>query len=170
MEFTNYIPPAFDVCCMKQVYLAAERSKDPRTKIGAVLVREKNVIGTGYNGFARKVNDSPDRYNDKPTKYKFVVHAEDNAILTCARLGIPTLGSVLYTNGIPCRECCKSVIQGGITEIVVHKQWPNLTHSQAWVDSIKDSTTMLGEADITIRWLDSVLNMVGYLDGKIIRV
>ena len=170
MEFKNYTPPTFDVICMKQVYLAAERSKDPRTKIGAVLVKEKNIIGTGYNGFARNVLDLPERYNDKETKYSFVVHAEDNAVLTCSRLGISTLGSVLYTNGIPCRECTKSVIQGGIKEIVVHRHWPNLTHSTNWIESIRISRVMLKEAGIKIRWLKEKLDMKGYLDGKIINV
>jgi dCMP deaminase len=169
-DFTNYIPPRSDVLFMKHVYLAAERSKDPRTKIGAVLVRDGNVIGTGYNGFARKVLDLPERYNDRETKYSFVVHAEANSVLTCARLGIPTLNSILYTNGIPCQECMKSVIQGGIKEIVVHKQWPNMTHSEKWIKSTAISKLMIEETGIKLRWLDEMLNMNGYLDGKIIKV
>jgi len=169
MTFENYTPPTFDVTCMKQVYLAAERSKDPRTKIGAVLVKDKNVIGTGYNGFARKVLDLPDRYTDRELKYKFVVHAEANSVLTCARLGISTMNSVLYTNGIPCNECMKSIIQGGIIEIIIHKQWPEMS-SEKWIEAVKISKIMLEETGVKIRELDSILGMIGYLDGKIINV
>ena len=169
MTFENYTPPTFDVTCMKQVYLAAERSKDPRTKIGAVLVKDKNVIGTGYNGFARKVLDLPDRYTDRELKYKFVVHAEANSVLTCARLGISTMNSVLYTNGIPCNECMKSIIQGGILEIIIHKQWPELS-GEKWIEAVKISKIMLEETGVKIRELDSILGMVGYLEGKIINV
>lgn len=169
MTFENYTPPSFDVTCMKQVYLAAERSKDPRTKIGAVLVKDKNIIGTGYNGFARKVSDSPERYADRELKYKFVVHAEANSVLTCARLGISTMGSILYTNGTPCNECMKSIIQGGIVEVVIHKQWPEMD-SDKWREATKISNVMLAETGITIRELDSVLGMVGYLDGNTINV
>ena len=168
-EFFNYTPPSFDVTCMKQVYLAAERSKDPRTKIGAVLVKDRNIIGTGYNGFARKVLDLPDRYNDRELKYKFVVHAEANSVLTCARLGTKTMDSVLYTNGIPCDSCMKSIIQGGIKEIIIHKQWPEMTHSN-WIESTRISKIMMIEANIKLRWLDMVLGINGYLDGKIISV
>ena len=168
-QFKNYVPPSFDEVCMKQVYLAAERSKDPRTKIGSVLVKEKSIIGTGYNGFARKVLDLPERYNDRNTKYAFVVHSEANAILTCARLGISTMNSILYTNGIPCNECMKSVIQSGIIEIVIHKQWPEMD-SDKWREATRISNIMLKETGINIRKFDMVLNMKGFLDGEIISV
>ena len=58
-------------------------SKDPSTKVGAVIAdpETKIVVGMGYNGFPRFVDDTEERYNDRPTKYKFVVHAELNAIL-----------------------------------------------------------------------------------------
>ncbi len=167
-DFSNYAPPTFDVVCMKQVYLTAERSKDPSTKIGSVLVKEKNIIGTGYNGFARKVLDLPERYNDKETKYKFVVHSEANAILTCARLGISTLNSILYTQAFPCNECMKSIIQGGIKKIIIHKQWPNM--NSKWIEPMEISKIMMEESGIEFELLDKKLNMIGYLNGKIIDV
>ncbi len=168
MKFEDYKPPSFDVWCMKQVYLTAERSKDPSTKIGAVLVREKNIIGSGYNGFARKVFDLPERYKDRNIKYKFVVHAESNAVLTCARLGIPVLDSVLYTNAIPCHECAKSIIQGGIKEIVVHSKWP-MSHSK-WASSMEISQIMFKESDVKIRYLDDILGLTGFINGQKISV
>ena len=167
-EFYNYIPPSWDVWFMKQVYLAAEKSKDPSTKIGAVLVRDKHIISSGYNGFPIGVKDKKGRYTKRELKYEFVVHAEDNSVLSAARFGISTLDTVLYTQGIPCCECAKSVIQGGIKEIVVHKQW-SMGHSR-WKESCKISSIIFKEAGIPIRYLDAVLDVNGYRNGKRFRI
>ena len=148
--------------------MTAERSKDPSTKIGSVLVKDKNIIGSGYNGFARKVLDLPKRYNNRETKYKFVVHSESNAVLTCARLGTSTLDSVLYTQACPCHECMKSIIQGGVKEIVIHKKWP-MNHLK-WSESFEISKIMAEEAGIKIRYLTDILGLTGYLNGEKISV
>jgi len=168
LPFIDYVPPKFDVSCMKQVYLAAEKSKDPSTKIGAVLVKEKNIICTGYNGFARKVLDLPERYNNRELKYKYVAHAEDNVVLTCARLGIQSAGSILYTSAFPCAGCMNSIIQGGIIKIIIHKQWPSM--NERWSESQEISETMRKEAGIELEILDEPLNMIGYFNGKMILV
>ena len=161
--------PSWDELFMRMVYLISTKSRDPRTKIGAVLVRDKRVVSMGYNGFPGGVKDLPDRYNNKSDKYKYVVHAEDNTILTASRFGISTVGTSLYTNGIPCCECSKSIIQGGVTEIIVHKQWPDMIHS-GWIESTTVSKTMLSESNIKIRIFDGVLNLSSLLDGTIIHV
>jgi dCMP deaminase len=168
-DFYNYTPPSWDVWFMKQVYLVAEKSKDPSTKIGAILVKDNHIISSGYNGFPRKVRDRKGRYLKREIKYKFVVHAEDNAVLAAARFGISTLDTVLYTQGIPCCECAKSVIQGGIKTIVVHKQW-QLRESSRWDKSCEISSIMFKEAGIPIIVLDAVLNVDGYTNGKRFRV
>jgi len=164
-DFSDYKPPTPDVWFMKQVYLTAERSKDPSTKIGAVLVKDGNIIGSGYNGFARKVLDLPERYNNRELKYELVVHGEANSVLTCARLGIATLGSTLYTQGIPCSSCMKTVIQAGVAEIVVHKQWQE---SGRWPKEI--SELMVSETGIKLRVLDQLVGMKGYSNFKVFDV
>lgn len=164
-SFIDYQPPEPDVWFMKQVYLTAERSKDPSTKIGAVLVKDGNIIGSGYNGFARKVLDLPERYNNRELKYKLVVHAEANSVLTCARMGISALESTLYSQGIPCYDCMKTIIQAGVKEIVVHKQW---LESGRWPKEL--SEIMIKETGIKLRWLDKILNMKGYSSGNIFDV
>jgi dCMP deaminase len=169
LPFKDYFPPPFDIWCMKMVYLVAEKSRDPRTKIGAVLVKEKNIISTGYNGFPMGVRDENDRYKCRETKYKFVVHAEHNSILFCARFGISSLDSTLYTNGLPCNSCMKSIINGGVKKIVIHKQWPEMTHSD-WIESSKISKIMMDESKVRLQVLDEKLGVKGYLDGKIIDV
>jgi len=91
-------------------------SKDPRTKVGSVIVdHKKHVIGMGYNGFPRGVDDSPDRYADRQTKLLFVAHAERNALDNCFS---STEGATLYATLYPCNECAKGIIQKGIRTVV----------------------------------------------------
>src|SRR5690242_4489325 len=99
----------------------ARWSKDPSTKVGAVLVDDQNIVrGMGYNGFPRGVNDDPERLNNRELKYKMVVHAEVNAILSA---GSRSRGSRLYVypaffTPCICNECCKVAIQAGVKEII----------------------------------------------------
>ncbi len=168
-DFSNYAPPSWDVWFMKQAYLVAEKSKDPSTKIGSIIVKDNHIISSGFNGFPIGVQDLPERYNDRELKYKFVVHSEANAVLSAARFGTSTLGTTLYTQAIPCHDCAKSIIQGGIRKIVVHTKWPNMSHSK-WVESMKISGIMLTESGIEIRYVDEILNVLAYLNGKIYSV
>lgn len=160
---------SFDELFMKMVYLMASKSKDPSTKVGAVLVRDTRVISTGYNGFPIGVKDSLDRYNQREIKYKFIVHAEHNAILTAARLGINTFDSILYTNGLPCNSCMKSVIQAGIKEIVIHSHWPEMNHSD-WKELNLISEIMVKECGINIRQYGEKLGCKGYINKNEIDV
>jgi dCMP deaminase len=96
----------------------AQWSKDPSTKVGAVIVDEKKrVISVGYNGFPRGVDDSPERYEDRPTKHLFVAHAERNA-LDNAPLMVD--GCTLYCTLEPCIGCAKGIIQKGIKRVVTY--------------------------------------------------
>ena len=116
----------------------AQWSKDPSTKVGAVIVDERyKVISLGYNGFPRWVDDLEERYNDRPTKYQFVVHAELNAILNAT---VPLDGMTLYTTLSPCHECAKAIIQSGIIEVVYYELRPDIV-----------TDAMFEEADIRMR-------------------
>jgi len=97
----------------------AMKSKDPSTKVGAVIVKNDAIISTGYNGFPRGVNDSIEKRYDKEQKYTWTVHAEENAILNCVRNGISVEGATIYTTPLPtCINCAKSIIASGIAEVV----------------------------------------------------
>jgi len=129
-------------------------SKDPSTKVGAVLVgMDHLVVGLGYNGFPRGVVDNDDRLSNRDTKYQFVVHAEANAILMA---GDKAKGATLYVYpafALPpiCSECAKLVIQSGIKEIVGYEPDPNDPRVQRWKQSIGVSEIMCREAGVTWR-------------------
>ncbi len=114
----NYI--SWDECFMRMAFTIAERSKDPSTQAGAVVVNEENVVvGMGYNGWPRGIdsNDLPwDREGDfEDTKYAYVCHAEENAIYNANNI---TKGCKIYCTLFPCNECAKTIIQNGIKEVI----------------------------------------------------
>ena len=117
MKRTDYI--TWDEYFMGVALLAAKRSKDPNTQVGACIVDENNVIlSTGYNGFPVGCSDDDfpwDREGDE-TKYPYVVHAELNAILNAS--GKLLRGAKIYVDLFPCNECAKAIIQSGIKEVV----------------------------------------------------
>lgn len=92
---------------------AATKSKDS-TKVGAALVGPANeVCLTGFNGPPAGVEDRPERF-ERPAKYLFASHAEQNVIAFAARRGIRTAGCRLYVTHFPCPSCARSIIQAGI--------------------------------------------------------
>jgi dCMP deaminase len=94
-------------------------SKDPRTKVGAVIVDdEKRVVSLGYNGFPRGIHDDDDRYEDRTTKHLLVAHAERNALDNAPLM---VKGCTLYATLKPCSECAKSIVQKGIKRVVTYK-------------------------------------------------
>ena len=114
---TDYI--SWDEYFMGVALLAAKRSKDPNTQVGACIVDSNNVIlATGYNGFPVGCSDDEfpwDREGEN-TKYPYVVHAELNAILNAS--GRDLRGARIYVALFPCNECAKAIIQLGIKEVV----------------------------------------------------
>ena len=119
---------------LKLAQEVASWSKDPSAKIGAIAIGEKGqVLAQGYNGFPRNVDDSPERYNDRQLKYKYVVHAEQNLIYNATYNGVSLDGAVLYVVGLPvCSECAKAVIQVGIKQVVMPDQEVPEHWSESW--------------------------------------
>ena len=120
MKRTDYIN--WDEYFMGIAMLAARRSKDPNTQVGACIVSQDNIIiSTGYNGMPKGCSDDEfpwDRKgeNEAATKYPYVVHAELNAILNAS--GRDLRGSRIYVALFPCNECAKAIIQSGIKEVI----------------------------------------------------
>ena len=103
-------------------------SKDPSTKVGAVIFdSDKRIVSIGYNGFPKGVCDDPQRYDDRDIKYRMVVHAEANAILKVAKSTNNAHGSTLYITLSPCKDCCKLILQSGITRMVYLNAYKDTT-------------------------------------------
>jgi|TARA_R110002153_G_scaffold52758_1_gene147688 dCMP deaminase len=129
-------------------------SKDPSTKVGAIIVGSKGqVISQGYNGFPRGVFDDIERYENREDKLKYVVHAEANAIYNAAQNGSALNGSYLFVHGLPvCNECAKAIIQVGIKHIIVSKT-STTKDNPKWKKSFELTKQMFEEADIEIEVL-----------------
>ena len=125
--------------------VTASKSKDPSTKVGAVIVRpDRTIVSVGYNGFPRGVADTPERLNDRPTKYSLVVHAEMNAILSAREsLNKCTLYTVPF---MPCDRCFVHVIQAGIKRVCFPKATPE--QEQRWGEAFNRVLLLAEEANI----------------------
>mgnify|MGYP000844036969 FL=1 len=99
---------------------AQGRSKDRSTKVGAVVLDDDyNIRGSGYNGVPRGVNDDLDERHERPLKYKFSSHAEENVVAQAARVGVSLKGcTLLLTSLHPCTSCARMIIQAGIKRVL----------------------------------------------------
>jgi dCMP deaminase len=127
----------------------SEWSKDPSTKIGAVAIGEHGqVLSQGYNGFPRGISDDDFRLTVREVKYKYIVHAEMNAIYNASFNGISLAGSTMYVHGLPCcSECAKGLIQVGVKRVVMRA----MTIPEKWQESWKLSKSMFEEAEVEIK-------------------
>lgn len=137
----------------------ARMSKDPSTKVGAIIVgADREIVGAGFNGFPRGIADTPERLTDRDMKMRLVVHAEMNAVLAAARGGVRVKGCTMYVaatdasgfvwGGPPCTRCSVEVIQAGIAEIV---SWPIKTAPSRWHADLEQARLILAEAGIAYR-------------------
>lgn len=165
---------------MQMAYLAATKSKDPSTKVGAVITSpDHSILSTGFNGLPRGVNDDPkifERHNQRPSKYSWYEHAERNAIYNSARVGgASLLDSILYTPGLPCADCARGIIQAGIRKVIIHKEWreqtePLIIKDQSWAKT-RDETVgiMLEEAEVWVEEISlNIPGLYGFFNGKVI--
>jgi len=124
-------------------------SKDPSSRIGAVAVSPGGrILATGYNGFPRGIDDDPDRYINRETKYALVVHAEMNCIYNATYNGVSLDGASMYVWGLPmCSECAKGVIQVGISKVYWNA---NGIIGERWNESSNLATQVLEEAGVEV--------------------
>jgi dCMP deaminase len=116
--------PAWDIYFLKLAMLVSERATCPRMHCGCVLVRDKRILSTGYNG------SIPGDGHCEDVGCMIVdnhcvrtIHAEMNAILQCSTHGISTEGATAYITNMPCTNCAKSLITAGIKEIVIFSDY-----------------------------------------------
>ena len=97
----------------------SEWSKDPSTQVGCVVVGpDREIRSTGFNGLPRGIEDNDERLNNREIKYPLICHAEENAIMHAARIGISLKDCTAYVTWPPCTRCARSLIQAGISTII----------------------------------------------------
>jgi dCMP deaminase len=141
--------PSNDEYFMEMAQLVSSRSTCLRRKVGAVIVKEKRVLSTGYNGSPKGTKHCEElgcirvKMNvPSGTRHELCrgVHAEQNAVTQAAYFGVSVDGATIYTTTYPCSMCAKILINAGIKEIV---------YSEGYADDL--SKELLGEADIKLR-------------------
>lgn len=108
----------------------AKRSKDPNTKVGAVIVKEGCVVGVGYNGKPREFTGEINWQTSE--KYKYVIHAEMNAVTNANRVGVSVRGADIYVTLSPCASCMNLLIQHGIKNIYFKNKYKDFEDSK-WI-------------------------------------
>jgi dCMP deaminase len=137
----------------------AGMSKDPNTRVGAVIIGpDREPLSFGFNGLPRGVADTHERLHNRELKLMLTVHAEMNAVLNAARVGTALKGSTLYLAatddsgavwaGPPCCRCTVEIIQAGIAEIV---GFPFKSGTSKWKDDIEMARQILAEAGVAYR-------------------
>jgi len=124
----------------------AKLSKDPSTKVGAVIFDAKRrIVSAGYNGFARGVKDTPERLENRDVKYRMVLHAEKNAILFATA---PLDGCTIVVTHPCCAQCAAQVIQSGIRYVV----WPapSPEFMLRWGEDYALTIAQFDEAGVTV--------------------
>jgi dCMP deaminase len=137
----------WDIRFIEQAEHIKTWSKDPRRKVGCVLVRDKRILSTGYNGFPKGVSDLEARLNNKALKNLIIVHAEVNAVIQAALHGTSTEGATAYSTYHPCTQCASTLINAGVTKIVSPS--PEFC-ADSRRDNFKTSSDILLEAGVSV--------------------
>lgn len=164
---------SWDETFMGATYLIAAKSHDEQTKIGAVIVApDQTFTSWGYNGLPRGVSYRKE-IMVAPEKYKWMCHAEENAIYNANRGGKSIIGHSLYVNLMPCNNCARAITQTGIAEVIVHKNSQDFYIASSkkeqhyWVEAFECTREIFSETGVKLRWLDYQLVMpTGFFNGQ----
>lgn len=116
--------PDWDEYFLKVAMLVSERATCPRMHCGCVLVKDKRILSTGYNGsIPGDGHCEDDGCMIVDNHCVRTIHAEMNAILQCSIHGVSTQGATAYVTNMPCTNCAKSLIAAGIKEIVIFSDY-----------------------------------------------
>lgn len=144
--------PKWDRRFLNLAELVASWSKDTSTKVGCVLVSaDRVVLGLGYNGLPRGVDDDAPGRDERPVKYLWTEHAERNAVYNGSRTGLGSLiGACAYTNFFPCADCARAFVQVGIRRVVTYAPGPA---DSRWADHFHVASAMFSEVGIEVAYL-----------------
>lgn len=134
----------WDLRFMDMALLVSGWSKDPSTKVGAVIADPAHrVVSTGYNGLPRGLVDDEARLTDREVKLRLTLHAEHNAILFAQR---DLLGCTIYVSAHPCAHCAAQIVQTGIARVVYGN--PANGFNERWAADIQIAAELFGERSI----------------------
>ncbi|MBD3246433.1 MAG: cytidine deaminase [Candidatus Omnitrophica bacterium] len=126
--------PSWDVYFMSVASLVKDRSTCLRRQVGAALVKEKQILATGYNGAPSGISHCDEQGclrtrlevpSGKQHEICRGLHAEQNVLLQAARHGVSVKGSTLYVTNFPCSICAKMIVNAGILEVVYADEYPD---------------------------------------------
>ena len=142
----------------------AALSKDRSTKVGAIALGEDcEILSAGFNGFPRGVDDDVESRHERPTKYLYTAHAEENLVAQAARNGVRLRGStVLVTSLFPCTTCSRMMIQAGVKRVIA----PHPSVDPRWEEQGAVAFGMLQEAGVEVHYFsdNSTLEDIPPLD------
>jgi len=140
----------WDLRFMELARLVGTWSKDPSTKVGAVIVdNNRKVLGLGYNGFARGVEDTEERLNNRDLKYPLTIHAEINAISNAM---CDLTHCTLYVDPLPtCSRCAAQIINSGITRVICA---PLKDSNASWQSDVDLALMQFEEANVEVNFLE----------------
>jgi dCMP deaminase len=135
-------------------------SKDPSSQVGAVITDGNRIVSLGYNGFARGVEDHPERLTHRDTKLNLTIHAEENAMIFAKR---DLSGCTVYVTHPPCPRCASKLVQEEVKRIVCIA--PSEDFLSRWADDLELSKQMYREAEIEFTAYD--LDQINTDNGQI---
>ena len=138
----------WDVRFVKLAQHLAGWSKDPSTKVGCVVVGpDREIRSTGFNGFPRGIEDTAERLSNRDLKYPLICHAEENAIMHAARIGVALKGCTAYVTWPPCTRCARSLVQAGVREVLYPA---GLEIPERWQADFELSSSLFKEAKVRV--------------------
>lgn len=142
------LPQKWDVRFMHLAATHASWSKDPSTKVGAIIARGNRPISHGYNGFPARLSDKPEWLNDRNVKYPLTLHAEHNAVLSSREI---TIGATCYVWPIPpCASCASILIQEGVDIARVVSLLPTPEQRSRWGPQFELAFAVFDEAQVDL--------------------
>lgn len=142
--------PDRDSKYMGLAWIHASFSKDPNTQIGSVIIdKHNNILGTGYNGPPSKIKDDSFSW-ERPEKYLYVKHAEDNAIDHSKATIEEFSECTLYVTGLPCKSCMLDIISKNINKVVYMDGLYDKNSSQTNQEDINSTHILAKEAGVEL--------------------
>ena len=140
--------PSWQKTFIEVAKVVAKRSKDPNHKVGAVIVKNNCIIGTGYNGDPRNF-----KYNfnwNTPEKYDYVIHAEQNAICNSIYIGSSNSikGAEIYLTLSPCNKCMLTLLQCGIKKVYYLEEYKDFELTKKIADNADIELIKLNEEEL----------------------